>query len=52
MNYPRLPLATHITLHEKEIDLSRLPNGLRVDEDLGLVTLPEVTGQVVYRAGR
>lgn len=51
MSYPQLPVAERITVHEKEVDLNQLPAPLRVDEDLGILTFPEITGQVVYRAG-
>ncbi len=50
MSYPQLPLADTLTVHDKPLSVTQLPAPLRADEDLGIVTFPQVTGQVVYRA--
>ena len=50
MTYQPLPLAERITVHEKPVDTGSPPDGLLTLEDVGLLSVPGVQGQVIYRA--
>ena len=50
MTYQPLPLAERITVHERPVDTGSPPDGLLTLEDVGLLSVPGVQGQVIYRA--
>ena len=50
MGYKPLPLAEQVTVHGVRVDTGAPPAGLRVLEEVGLLSVPGVDGQVIYRA--
>ena len=50
MRYQPLPLAERITVHGVRVDPGAPPDGLRVLEEVGVLSVPGVSGQVIYRA--
>ena len=50
MSYQPLPLAERITVHGTRVDPGAPPGGLRALEEVGLLSVPGVKGQVIYRA--
>lgn len=50
MRYPPLPLAERVTVHGTQVETDAPPDGLLTLEDAGLLSVPGVRGQVIYRA--
>ena len=47
MTYQPLPLAERITVHDTPVDTGFPPDGLLTLEDVGLLSVPGVQGQVI-----
>ena len=50
MTYQPLPLADRITIHGAPASVGSPPGGLVALEEVGLLSVPGVQGQVIYRA--
>ena len=50
MTYQPLPLADRVTIHGARVSVGSPPGGLRTLEEVGLLSVPGVQGQVIYRA--
>ena len=50
MGYPRLPLADSVTIQGAPVSVAAPGDGLLTLEEVGVVTVPGVQGQVIYRA--